>query len=174
MVIGLRYLHSQGIVHGSLKPRNLLIDEKNQIRICDFSTWVFEDCGAKVGSVGGLCYMAPESFEEPRPTKQVDVFAFGLVLYELLIGESVFPKEANAAQVYRLHADKKRPEIPAWIVPSLVKLIQKCWSPDPDLRPSFDEVYATLEESGFQFFDDVNTDAMRNYISEVASQEPKE
>jgi tRNA A-37 threonylcarbamoyl transferase component Bud32 len=168
LVVGMQYLHSHNIIHRDLKPANLLIDEKYRLRICDFGTAVFEECGTTTG-MGTLCYMAPESLEAAPPTKKVDVFAFGLILYELLVGESVFPKDVNPIRLAKLLTDNIRPEIPKSVAPVISRLIEKCWTTDPNSRPTFDEIYSELEGSWFPFFDNVPPKVLRDYLSEVGN-----
>jgi tRNA A-37 threonylcarbamoyl transferase component Bud32 len=170
LVLGMRYVHSQDIIHRDLKPGNLLIDERCRVRICDFGTAIFTDAGT-TKAVGTLCYIAPETLNDEQPTKKVDVFAFGLILYELLTGERVFPKDANAARICRLQTDNVRPPIPDFIDGHIAELIRQCWSLNPDERPTFREIYDRLEEAGFPFFSDVSHQAVTEYVAAVRIQE---
>jgi serine/threonine protein kinase len=122
-------------------------------------------------TAGTLGYLAPETLQEADRTKKVDVFAFGLILYELLVGESVFPKDPHIVQMYKLHQNQSRPEIPGWIAPPVASLIELCWSVNPKLRPAFDEVYKSLEDSGFPFFEDVLPHVTRDYASQILAEE---
>jgi serine/threonine protein kinase len=82
LVLAMKYVHSKGVIHRDLKPGNLLIDNWFHLRICDFGTAIWADHGT-IKVIGTPCYMAPEDFSNAPPTKSVDVFAFGLILYEL-------------------------------------------------------------------------------------------
>jgi serine/threonine protein kinase len=166
LVIGMKYLHSKNIIHRDLKPGNLLIDSNYRLRICDFGTAVFEDCGTTT-AIGTVAYISSESLGDAPPTKKGDVFAFGLILYEILTGESVFPKDANAARIYGLHTTETRPEIPKRISRSICELIESCWSSNPASRPTFDEIYDKLEARRFVFFDDLLPEVMTECISEI-------
>jgi serine/threonine protein kinase len=168
LLIGMKYLHSKNIIHRDLKPGNLLIDSNYRLRICDFGTAVFEDCGTTT-AIGTIAYISPETFRDAPPTKKVDVFAFGLIIYEILTGKSVFPKGANIAQIYGLHMTKTRPEIPKWISKAISELIESCWSSNPDSRPTFDEIYDKLETHRFVFFDDVPPNVVLQFISDVTA-----
>jgi hypothetical protein len=68
-----------------------------------------------------------------------------------------------------------RPEIPEWIPESISILIELCWSTllttDPELRPTFDEIYAALENANFRFFGDVPSEVISEYTLETKSKE---
>jgi serine/threonine protein kinase len=169
-VLGMKYVHSRNIIHRDLKPGNLLIDDKFRLRICDFGTAVFKEC-VTTSVIGTLGYMAPECLENAAATPKVDVFAFGLILYELLVGESVFPKDASVTQICKLHEKETRPEIPGWISRPIAKLITSCWASNPEKRPTFEEIYEKLEDIFFVFFNDVLPRVITDYVTEIQSQE---
>jgi hypothetical protein len=101
------------------------------------------------------------------------IYRYGVVefaLYELLVGKSVFPKNAPLAQIVKLHIQKYRPEIPDWISRPVRKLIQECWSEDPEARPSFEKIWEVLEGVRFTFFDDVVPKVVNDFVSEVKRQ----
>jgi serine/threonine protein kinase len=83
------------VVHSTLKPGNLLLDGKSRVRISGFHIPVY---GYKdYGRTRTLEYAAPECLRGVAPTKKIDIFSFRLILYLLLVGESVFPKSADVA-----------------------------------------------------------------------------
>jgi serine/threonine protein kinase len=166
IVIGMKYLHSRNIIHRDLKPDNLLLDDHFRIRICDFGTAVFANCGTTV-AIGTLAYMAPEALNNAEPTLKFDVFSFGVILYELLVVESVFPKGASVFEMFQLHQSETRPEIPSWIPKSIRRLIEACWSSEAALRPSFEEIYETLNEAQFAIFNDVPSKVVEDYVAEI-------
>jgi serine/threonine protein kinase len=174
LVLGMKYLHSHNIIHGDLKPGNLLIDDRGRIRIADFGTAKLEDCGTvSTAIIGTLAYMPCELLARGIPTKKIDVFAFGLIVYEVLVGESVFPKNGNPVEIAAMHLQNIRPAIPKEIHPVIATLIQKCWSKDPEERPTFDEIFRTLEEYWFPFFRDSDYSKCEAFISEVSEEEAR-
>jgi serine/threonine-protein kinase CTR1 len=170
IVLGMIYLHSQDIIHRDLKPANLLIDETFRVQLCDFGTALPEICETTMAA-GTVAYIAPEVRNGAHPTKAFDVFAFGLILYELLVGESVFQKDINPILLAELHRKHFRPEIPNFVPRAMRDLIEKCWSDDPSLRPTFPEIYDRLDLARFRFFDDVVPKVVLDYIKEVRNQE---
>jgi serine/threonine protein kinase len=121
--------------------------------------------------------MAPEQMKGRQATKASDVFAFGLIVYEVLVGESVFPKTGNPLQIARMHERNTRPEIPRGINPSVAKLIRKCWSKTPAHRPTFDEIFNILDQNRFRFFreslKDVDYAECTIFIAEVIAKESR-
>jgi serine/threonine protein kinase len=149
IVLGMKYLHSKNILHRDLKPGNLLIDRRNRIRICDFGRAMIENCfrtGRPASSIGSAAYLSPESWEGVKATKKVDVFAFGLIVYEILTGECVFGKDLKEEEIRE--RKKYRPEIPGSVPIGVAKLIRECWSDYPDRRPTFDKIYEELRILG--------------------------
>jgi serine/threonine protein kinase len=170
-VLGMKYLHSRNVIHRDLRPANLRIDDHFRIRISDFGFAVFESFGATLTRSEVYAYAAPEAREGEEATTKVDVFSFGLILYELLVGENVFPKSMTLPEIRAFHKAGKRPVIPDSVSKPVAELIEKCWSSEPELRPSFEEIYERLEQSSFPFFEDVPPEVILNYVSEVKRKE---
>ncbi|TPX67887.1 hypothetical protein SpCBS45565_g03510 [Spizellomyces sp. 'palustris'] len=84
---GLQYLHEKGIVHRDLKLQNILLDDKGVVKICDFGFSSFLQQNAALTSVKGTpIYMAPELIREQPYTHAIDLWALGVILYELFVG----------------------------------------------------------------------------------------
>ena len=99
---GMKYLHSQGILHRDLKSENLLLDEDMCVKVADFGISCLESqCGSAKGFTGTYRWMAPEMIKEKHHTKKVDVYSFGIVLWELLTAltpfENMTPEQAAFA-----------------------------------------------------------------------------
>ena len=80
------FLHKGGIVHRDLKSYNILLDDANHVKVCDFGLAKFK-ADLNTGSMqfaGTPTYMAPELFEKKYYDEKVDVFAFGTLLWELV------------------------------------------------------------------------------------------
>jgi serine/threonine protein kinase len=172
IVLGMKYLHSKNFIHRDVKPANIFVDGKGRIRVGDFGTTRMEDCGSTTTSVLGTTpYVAPEVLDGATPTQKVDVFAFGLTLYEILVGEGVFPKDITPMRLARLYVAGKRADIPKTIHASMRTLIQQCWSENPEERPTFEEIYSILEDNWFPFFRNADIDAVLKFIAEVKAEE---
>ncbi len=97
----LQFAHDEGIVHRDIKPDNILIDKKGRVKIADFGIAKLMgreaegDLTATKGIIGTPNYMAPEQVEQPETVDhRADIFALGVVFYEMLTGESPLVKFA--------------------------------------------------------------------------------
>src|SRR5512138_66620 len=128
---GLAAAHAQGVLHRDLKPGNVLIDNHGQVRITDFGIAISQRQPATHSLTGTPAYMAPEQRAIGATlSPQTDIYALGLVLYELLVGQHPF-KQHSAAQP---------PPRPSAVVPSvdprLERVIMDALSIDPVGRPA--------------------------------------
>ncbi|MQL92929.1 hypothetical protein Taro_025574 [Colocasia esculenta] len=143
---GMEYVHSQGIVHRDLKPENIIFDQESCAKIADFGIACEEAyCDALSDDPGTYRWMAPEMIKHKPYGRKVDVYSFGLLLWEMLTGripyEDMMPIQAAFAVVHK----NLRPVIPSDSPPALRALIEQCWSLAPEKRPQFYEIVKILE-----------------------------
>lgn len=140
LLSALDHAHSRGVVHRDVKPGNILIDEsRDSIALTDFSIAKVKD-GVRLTSTGVLLgtveYMAPELFDGQPPDPRADLYAVGVILYELLTGISPFRGRTHAevirAQLLSLPAHPRTYNslVPDWLVQMNFILLQK----NPDYR----------------------------------------
>ncbi|MGH8247437.1 MAG: protein kinase domain-containing protein [Gammaproteobacteria bacterium] len=109
----LDYAHRQGVVHRDIKPSNLLITAEREVKIGDFSIAHINKPDStetqQVGLMGSPKYMAPEQLREEAVGSQSDIFALGLVMYELLTGKHPFAADNFSRLVARILSEEAPP-----------------------------------------------------------------
>lgn len=148
---GMEYLHSKNIVHFDLKCDNLLVNLKDPSRpICkvgDFGLSKIKRNTLVSGGVRGtLPWMAPELLNgsSSKVSEKVDVFSFGIVLWEILTGEEPYANMHYGAIIGGIVNNTLRPPIPNYCDPEWNLLMEQCWAPNPSARPSFTEIAGRL------------------------------
>jgi serine/threonine-protein kinase len=135
---GLAAAHDQGILHRDLKPANIMIDGRGRARLMDFglaglASTISED----EVRAGTPAYMAPEQLMGREVTAKSDLYALGLVLFELFTGERAWPDMPPEAMVFQRQSST--PASPASRVgdlpESVERVIVRCLDPDPAKRP---------------------------------------
>ncbi|XP_071902200.1 serine/threonine/tyrosine-protein kinase HT1-like isoform X2 [Coffea arabica] len=143
---GMEYLHAQGILHRDLKSENLLLDEDMHVKVADFGISCLESqCGSTKGFTGTYRWMAPEMIKEKHHTKKVDIYSFGIVLWELLTALIPFDNMTPEQAAFAVCQKNERPPLPSTCPLAFRHLINRCWSPNPNNRPHFEEIVSVLE-----------------------------
>ncbi|MFZ5756730.1 MAG: serine/threonine-protein kinase [Pseudomonadota bacterium] len=142
--------HAQNVIHRDLKPANVLMAETTLPKLTDFGLARFLDSASsetQIGTVmGSPAYMSPEQAAGLSVDERSDIYAFGILLYELLDGRPPFTGESTqvmAAQITRVPDDirARRPDVPEALATLVMKLLEKA----PDDRPaSMQDVATTL------------------------------
>src|SRR5467141_4420872 len=105
---GLDAAHEAGVVHRDLKPANIMIGAEDQAQIMDFGISASAEEAASGGIIGTLEYMAPEQGTGAAVDARADIYAFGLIMYEMLVGPR--PSPSGTSQD-RIEAMKQRFEL---------------------------------------------------------------
>jgi len=132
---GLAAAHERGVIHRDLKPANVMIDGTGKVRITDFGL-----AGASGQSVraGTPAYMAPEQLGGAEVTVRSDIYALGLVLYEIFTGQRALDAK-NLAELIRMR-EQSGIVPPTALVrdldPDVEATILRCLRPDPNQRPA--------------------------------------
>ncbi|PWU02000.1 MAG: hypothetical protein C5B51_21710 [Terriglobia bacterium] len=134
---GLAAAHERGVLHRDLKPANIMIDSRGQVIIMDFGlAGLSEQVQGDVRS-GTPAYMSPEQLAGREVTIKSDLYALGLVLYELFTGKRAF-EAASLMELMELQQRVAPASLSSTvkdIEPTVERVILRCLSPDPALRP---------------------------------------
>ncbi|XP_038711204.1 uncharacterized protein LOC120005571 [Tripterygium wilfordii] len=148
---GMEYLHGKNIVHFDLKCENLLVNMRDPQRpVCKIGdlglSKVKQHTLVSGGVRGTLPWMAPEllSGKSHMVSEKIDVYSFGIVMWELLTGEEPYADMHCASIIGGIVNNTLRPQIPSWCDPEWKSLMESCWASDPAERPSFSEISQKL------------------------------
>ncbi|TAK71607.1 MAG: hypothetical protein EPO11_11045 [Gammaproteobacteria bacterium] len=143
---GVDALHKAKIVHRDLKPANVLLNH-DHLKICDFGTAAYNN--NLKGLAGTPCYIPPEVIMEQPYTEKVDIYALGIMIWELMGGKNPYQSQQfhHHEEIYKFVVEKKgRPESLKNPYPSLVKLMQACWAQKPAKRPDAEKIVKEMQK----------------------------
>ncbi|HEV7126751.1 MAG TPA: protein kinase, partial [Ktedonobacterales bacterium] len=139
VALGLGAAHRRGIVHRDVKPQNVMLNEDDLVKLTDFGiASVYKEVGAERLTTTGMTlgtvqYYAPEQAQGEVVTPAADIYALGIVLYEMLAGRTPF--EGDTPVAVAMHHIQDLPEPPSRynpnIAPSLERIIMRCLEKDP-------------------------------------------
>jgi serine/threonine-protein kinase len=140
--LGLKYAHDHGIVHRDIKPGNILISKKGAIKLADFGIAASGDEDESEITQAGMAlgtpaYMPPEQFSDSKTVdKRADIYALGIMLYEMVTGAKPFPGTFSAETIATIQSGKYTPpkNINSGISLTVCNLIRKMIRPDPRKR----------------------------------------
>ncbi|KAG8898298.1 hypothetical protein FRB99_007543 [Tulasnella sp. 403] len=150
----LEYLHDINVIHGDIKAQNILVSPDPHALVCDFGlsrpTTVETDLALK--GVGSVPWQSPELFHaNSHKSTKSDVYAFGIMISEVLSGNTPFGQYPNHGSiVVAVFIAKERPPLEPMTSPSgesyglLWALATKCWDEEPENRPGMDEIVSRL------------------------------
>jgi len=159
----LKYLHDDvhphaTVIHRDLKPQNIGFTSTGQLKLFDFGlvacvrkNSTSQEAYAMTGSTGTMVYMAPEVALCQPYNEKVDVYSFGILLWQLLSGEAPFEGMSREEHMDRVVRGGQRPSLSAVSganaahTASLRKLLEQCWHADWRRRPSSAALLAALE-----------------------------
>ncbi|KAG8197395.1 hypothetical protein JTE90_013515 [Oedothorax gibbosus] len=157
---GMNYLHYEApvsLIHRDLKSANVLLSEpiepsgdlrNKTLKITDFGLAREAHKTTRMSAAGTYAWMAPEVIKSSTFSKASDVWSYGVVLWELLTGETPYRGIDALAVAYGVAVNKLTLPIPSTCPPPFSTLMEGCWDPDPHSRPSFPHILQELLEAG--------------------------
>lgn len=154
---GMNYLHEckpDPIIHCNLKPKNILLDNGGLLKVAGFGLIRLSKISpdkAKLVQPEGVDrsspYVAPEIYKDEIFDRNVDIYSFGLVLYEMMEGTPFSTKSPQeAARLMCLEGQRPAFKSKSKYPPELRELIEECWDPEAFVRPTFSEVIVRMNK----------------------------
>ena len=152
---GMQYLHMNDIIHRDIKAENLLMTEGFMTKVSDFDLTRYKTCNLKMTSCGTPCWAAPEIMKGEPYDEKVDVYSFGIVLWELATCKVPYKQMCkeqgiNAFTiVFKVCNEDIRPKMPSFIpveMQPLMDIMIECWNKHPKCRPSFENINNKLQK----------------------------
>mmetsp|Transcript_23532 Transcript_23532/g.75029 ORF Transcript_23532/g.75029 Transcript_23532/m.75029 type:complete len:384 (+) Transcript_23532:109-1260(+) len=145
---GMKYLHTRcSILQRDLKPRNLLLDNRNNVKICDFGlSRQMKNNNKHFTACGTPYWSAPEVIRNEKYGPKADVFSFAIILYELTTREELYDGQPGLEVAIKVAHEGLRPRIPESCHQAFARLIRLCWAPHPDERPDFAQILEHLTQ----------------------------
>jgi serine/threonine protein kinase len=136
---GLQAAHEKGIVHRDIKPSNLIVNQHSQVKIMDFGLAQLTDRSRLTQTtsvVGTVSYMSPEQAERRATDRRSDIWALGVVLYEMVTGRPPFEGEHEMAIIYSIINEEPEPitALRVGVPAELDRIVAKAMAKDPQAR----------------------------------------
>ncbi|KAH8324484.1 hypothetical protein KR074_008389 [Drosophila pseudoananassae] len=139
---GMEYLSSKQVLHGDLAARNILLCEKNVVKICDFglARSLYQNYYKKENGKIPIKWLALESLRDHVFSTKSDVWSFGIVLWEMFSLAMVPYPGIDQNQIFQKLSDGYRMEKPPYANQELYDIMLECWQKIPQSRPSFNDL----------------------------------
>lgn len=162
----MNYLHQNNIIHGNLKPGNVLLDKNHYPKICD----LLQCKKLSDDKMTSPAYVAPEILQGELGGSKSDVYSFAMVAYEILTGTKPYPSitEFNVKVMNQIIDGSLRPNIPSNFNKNMKELLEQCWDKEISKRPTFTEIYSRLSQNFKDFQDEIDENEINSYLQSIA------
>jgi serine/threonine protein kinase len=164
ILIQLEAIHKLNLVHGDLHSGNMLLCENMVIGISDLGLCkpIHQTTNVKNEIYGVLPYMAPEVLRGKPYTKASDIYSFGMIMWEMTSGVSVFRDVPHDLHLSLGVCKGLRPKIIKGTMPEYVELMKRCWDINPEKRPTVKELKIIFREWSEEYL--IEEDKKREYL----------
>lgn len=136
---GLSAAHEAGVIHRDLKPQNVLLDSAGSVYVSDFglATWVTTASLTRTGGLFGTpAYLAPEQIEGRPADRRSDIYALGLILYEMACGRQPFEDSSSLAALLRRTRETPPPPdaVDSSVLGFYSRIVMRCLEREPEIR----------------------------------------
>ncbi|KND00975.1 STE/STE11/BCK1 protein [Spizellomyces punctatus DAOM BR117] len=141
ILCGLEYLHERSIIHRDIKGGNVLLDENGVAKISDFGISKKNEYkmayrfNSRMSMQGSVHWMAPEVIKAKGYSAKVDIWSLGCLILEMFTGYNPWRQLDELQTMWRLGRENT-PPLPEWLSPQAQNLLEKCFTIDPDQRPT--------------------------------------
>lgn len=153
---GLSVVHKHGVVHGDVKPENIMVRPDDTTVLMDFglARWPFTDEASTTGAAGTPAYMSPEQLRGEPLDPRSDIFSLGMIAFELLSGKPAFDGATTASRASSILRDPPRrlaaPTLPPEVVSSLNEALIRALARTPDDRFQSAATFAAALSAAWQ------------------------
>lgn len=144
---GMAYLHSKGVLHGALKPTNVLLSPQRQYQVSDYALGEVSSSGSTADRAAEVAYLPPEAVQGGSASRAADVYAFGVLLWQMYTSEQPFAGlTAEAVQDLKGKSPPWRLMFPPGAPPDFQVLAEACMAGEAAQRPTFDAITKQLAQ----------------------------
>jgi serine/threonine protein kinase len=139
----MEFLHKNRVIYRDLKPQNVGIDAKGNVRLFDFGLARFHVEGQRklTGRTGSVRYMAPEVARSQDYSFPADVHSYSILVWEVCTLQKAYASAVSVSRLLKQVAHGKvRPSVERIDCPTTQELLKRCWHPEPDRRPPFAKI----------------------------------
>nr|XP_027114605.1 mitogen-activated protein kinase kinase kinase ANP1-like isoform X2 [Coffea arabica] len=142
LLLGLDYLHKNGIMHRDIKGANILVDNKGCIKLADFGASKQATVSGAKSMKGTPYWMAPEVIRQTGHRFSADIWSVGCTVIEMATGKTPWSQQYKevAAFLFYIGTTKEHPPIPEFLSAEAKDFLLKCLEKEPELRPSASEL----------------------------------
>ncbi|XP_017072405.1 mitogen-activated protein kinase kinase kinase 13-B isoform X2 [Drosophila eugracilis] len=149
IALGMQYLHSHKIIHRDLKSPNILISTNEVVKISDFGTCrEWNEISTKMSFAGTVAWMAPEVIRNEPCSEKVDIWSYGVVLWEMLTCEIPYKDVDSSAIIWGVGNNSLKLLVPSTCPEGFKLLVKLCWKSKHTNRPSFRQILSHLDIAG--------------------------